>query len=157
MIQRFDLAETVAQSFRERTCPRDPFPFRASIRLGGRTVPLAWHISQGNGNRFEECRCETTVGNTPSACSSLSLLSGHPSDVLLSQPIFIFLSFSFVSDPSSFHFCISISSRFSFHFSFLLHYILLVWHFRNVYCAVTFFLVFKELKSTNETNWSIWD
>lgn len=35
MIQRFDLAETVAQSFRERTCPRDPFPFRASIRLGG--------------------------------------------------------------------------------------------------------------------------
>lgn len=35
MIQRFVLAETVAQSFRERTRPRDPFPFRASIRLGG--------------------------------------------------------------------------------------------------------------------------
>lgn len=31
------------------------------------TVPTtACHISQGNGNRFEECRCETTVGNTPS-------------------------------------------------------------------------------------------
>lgn len=65
---------------------RDPFPLRASIRLGRSSSP-ACHISQGNGNRFEERRCETAVGNTPSACSSLSAigsslwcptLMGHP-------------------------------------------------------------------------------
>ena len=65
----------------------------------GRTIPLAWHISQGNGNRFEECRCETAVGNTPSACSSLSFPSGHPSDVL--RPSSSLFPISLLSIPPS--------------------------------------------------------
>jgi len=46
---------------------RYQFPFRVSIRHG-RAFPSACRISQGNGNRFEERRCETALGNTPSAC-----------------------------------------------------------------------------------------
>lgn len=52
---------------------RYQFPFRVSIRHG-RAFPSACRISQGNGNRFEERRCETAVGNTPSACMSPSAI-----------------------------------------------------------------------------------
>lgn len=69
---------------------RYQFPFRVSIRHG-RAFPSACRISQGNGNRFEERRCESAVGNTPSACMSLSAIGSSlwcpiPTD----QPLALF-------------------------------------------------------------------
>jgi len=82
---RWLLREANAGSF--RALSRYQFPFRVSIRHG-RAFPSACRISQGNGNRFEERRCETAVGNTPSACMSPSAIgSSLWCPILADQPL----------------------------------------------------------------------
>lgn len=59
------LRRALARSFRARAIN---FHFALLSGMGGRFW-AACRISQGNGNRFEERRCETAVGNTPSVCT----------------------------------------------------------------------------------------
>lgn len=82
---------------------RYQFPFRVSIRHG-RAFPSACRISQGNGNRFEERRCESAVGNTPSACTSPSAIgSSLWCPILADQPLALFFRHPGSSKRALFH------------------------------------------------------